>query len=402
MNDGLPAAVVQALKSCLPAELTRIALHEPWLAGNEWAYVKQCLDTGWVSSVGKFVDRFEKELAAYTGARAAVAVVNGTAALHMCQLLVGVRPGDEVLVPALTFVGTTNAVTYCGAVPHFVDCDERTLGIDPLKLANYLDEITQARSDGSYNRATGRRIKAMVAMHTFGHPVDLDPIVETCHKHRITLIEDAAESLGSFYKGRHTGNNGIVAALSFNGNKTVTAGGGGAILTNDAELGSLAKHLTTTARVPHRWEFLHDAIGYNYRLPNLNAALGCAQLEQLPRFLERKRALAERYREAFAQVTGIRFFSEPSFGRSNYWLNAILLDPDCASVRDEVLRVTNDAGLMTRPAWTLMHRLPMFASCPRMPLVVAEDIAARLDQHTEQRFPLKLARPDLLPLSNPC
>jgi len=378
MNDGLPHAVVRALKSCLPVDQAQIALHEPWIAGNEWIYVKECLDTGWVSSLGKFVDRYEAELAAYTGAQSAVAVVNGTEALHMCLLLIGVRAGDEVLVPALTFVATANAVVYCGATPHFVDSDEQTLGVDAVKLADYLGEIAELRSDGAYNRASGRRIKALAVMHTFGHPVDLDPIAETCLRYRITLVEDAAESLGSFYKGRHTGNHGHVSALSFNGNKTVTTGGGGAILTNDRELGLQAKHLTTTARVAHRWEFLHDAVGYNYRLPNINAALGCAQLEQLPRFLDRKRALAERYRVAFARVPGVHFFTEPPFARSNYWLNAILLDQTSASLRDEVLRVTNESGLMTRPVWTLMHRLPMFQSCPRMPLDVAEDLAKRL------------------------
>lgn len=372
-------AVLAALRECLPAaDGSMIALHEPWFGGNEWAYVKECLDTGWVSSVGKFVDRFEAELAAFTGVRRAVAMVNGTAALHVCLRLVGVMPGDEVLVPALTFVATANAVTYCGATPHFVDSDGETLGLSPSRLADYLGEIAEPRPDGCYNRRTGRRIRAVVPVHIFGHPVDLDPLAELCERYRLELVEDAAESLGSYYKGRHTGQWGRVAALSFNGNKTITTGGGGALLSNDEELGALAKHLTTTAKVPHRWEFYHDMAGYNYRLPNLNAALGCAQLERLPGFIERKRALAQQYSQTFEGVAGVRFFTEPSFARSNYWLNALLLDESCSGERDALLELTNAAGIMTRPAWTLMHRLPMFAGSPRMELPVAESLERRL------------------------
>ena len=315
MNDRLdPKAVLAALRTVLPKSTAGVALHEPRFSGNEWAYVKECLDTGWVSSVGKFVDRFEAQLAEYTGAKRAIAVVNGTAALHVCLLLVGVQPGDEVIVPALTFVATANAVTYCGAIPHFADSEFKTLGLDPDKLDVYLQKIGEVRSDGCYNKQTGRRIKAVVPMHTFGHPVDLDSLIEVSARYRLELVEDAAESLGSFYKGRHTGNWGRVSALSFNGNKIITTGGGGAILTNDEELGLRAKHLTTTARVPHAWELSHDMVGYNYRLPNINAALGCAQLEQLPSFLKQKRALAERYKAAFDEVKGVTFFTEPGHG----------------------------------------------------------------------------------------
>jgi perosamine synthetase len=362
----------------LPADRDFISLHEPRFAGNEWAYVKECLDTGWVSSVGTFVDRLEVDLASYTGVKRAVAVVNGTAALHICLMLAGVEAGDEVLVPALTFIATTNAVVYCGAVPHFVDSEERTLGLDPVRLAGYLAEIAKLRHDGCYNRGTGRRIKAVVPMHTFGHPVDLDPLLDVCKRFRIELIEDAAESLGSLYKGRHTGNWGRLSALSFNGNKIITTGGGGAILTNDEELATRAKHLTTTAKVPHRWEFTHDMVGYNYRLPNINAALGCAQLEQMPGFLANKRRLAECYAAAFEGVAGLRVFSEPEFARSNYWLNALLLDEELSAERDRLLVLTNDAGIMTRPAWTPMHRLPMFTECPRMELCVAESLERRI------------------------
>lgn len=371
-------AVLNALQSVLPAGNGFISLHEPSFAGAEWTYVKECLDTGWVSSVGKFVDRFEEDLAAYTGVKRAVAVVNGTAALHISLLLAGVKADDEVLVPALTFIATANAVSYCGAVPHFIDSDEATLGVDPLKLAEYLGNVTEMRADGCYNLQTGRRIKAVVPMHTFGHPVDLDPLLEVCQRFNITLIEDAAESLGSFHKGRHTGHWGQVSALSFNGNKTITTGGGGAILTNDEELGRLAKHITTTAKVPHRWEFNHDMIGYNYRMPNINAALGCAQLEQLPGFLKIKRDLAGQYRQAFSEIHGIRFFTEPVNSQSNYWLNTLLLDEQYTDQRDPLLQITNDAGIMTRPAWTLMNKLPMFSGCPKMELSVAESLERRL------------------------
>jgi len=371
-------SVLDALQTVLHPNTGFIALHEPRFAGEEWTYVKECLNSGWVSSVGKFVDRFEEDVAAYTGVKRAVAVVNGTAALHVCLLLAGVKSGDEVLIPALTFIATANAVSYCGAVPHFADSDEATLGVDPHKLAEYLDMITEQRSDGCYNRHTGRRIAALVPMHTFGHPVDLDPLVDICQRFSITLIEDAAESLGSYYKGHHTGHWGLLSALSFNGNKTITTGGGGAILTNDEELGRLAKHITTTAKIPHRWEFNHDMVGYNYRMPNVNAALGCAQLEQLPGFLSAKRALAERYRHAFADVAGIRFFTEPTCSRSNYWLNTLLLDEDCVEQRDALLQSTNERGIMTRPAWNLMSRLSMFSSCPKMDLSVAESLERRL------------------------
>ena len=370
--------ILAAIKRCIPQSEGNIALHEPRFAGNELKYLQECIDTGWVSSVGKFVDQFEAMLAEYTGAKYAIAAVNGTAALHICLKLAGVTQGDEVLAPALTFVATANAVTYCGAIPHFVDSEEKTLGLDPHKLESYLAEIAEVRSDVCFNKLTGRRIKAVVPMHTFGHPVDLDPLIELCTRYKLELIEDAAESLGSYYKGRHTGNWGLASALSFNGNKVITTGGGGAILTNDGALAKLAKHITTTAKVPHKWEFYHDMVGYNYRLPNINAALGCAQLEQLPRFLESKRALASRYREAFKEIGGIRFFTEPDFAKSNYWLNVLLLDEDRAARRNDLLKITNDEGILTRPAWNLMHKLPMFKESPKMELSVAESLERRI------------------------
>lgn len=375
---SLAERTLRAVEAATAPQTPPQALHEPRFAGNEWRYVKECLDTGWVSSVGKFVDRFEAQLAEITGARHAIAVVNGTAALHVALKLVGVEPGDEVLAPALTFVATANAISYCGAVPHFVDSDLHTLGLDPAKLDDYLQTISEMRPEGCINRRTGRRIKAVVPMHTFGHPVDLDPLADVCRRFQLDLIEDAAESLGSYYKGHHTGNWGRIAALSFNGNKIVTTGGGGALLTNDPELARLAKHVTTTAKVPHRWAFVHDQIGYNYRLPNLNAALGCAQLEQLPDFLERKRHLAERYGTAFADVPDVTFVREPAFGRSNYWLNAILLAEDAADERDTVLEALNSEGWMSRPAWALMPSLPMYSECQAMDLSVASSLERRL------------------------
>lgn len=370
--------IIKAIKSVIPPQAGPVSLHEPSLGGNAWAYVKDCLDSTWVSYVGRYVGQFESMLAEFTGVKQAVAVVNGTAALHLALKLAGVEPGDEVLVPALTFVATANAVTYCGAMPHLVDSEAVTLGLDAAKLGDYLKDLARVHGAGCVNKLSGRRIKAVIPMHVFGHPVDLDSLSEICKAYKIEMVEDAAESLGSYYKGRHTGNWGKLAILSFNGNKTITTGGGGAILTNDERLAELARHLTTTAKIPHRWEYRHDAIGYNYRLPNLNAALGCAQMEQLPELLEQKRRLADRYQEAFQRVGGVRFFTEPAFARSNYWLNVLLLDDAWAAQRDLVLEKTNDNGIMTRPVWTLMHQLPMFKDCPAMDLDGAENLARRL------------------------
>ena len=371
-------ATLAAVRSVLGETSRTIALHEPEFCGREWDYVKECIDTGWVSSVGAFVDRFENDLRAVTGAKHAVATSNGTAALHICLLLAGVQSGDEVLMPALTFIATANAVSYAGATPHFVDSEDRSLGVDAHALHAHLSDIAELRDGGTFNRRTRARLRALVVMHVFGHPCDLDALAEVAERWQLVLIEDAAESLGSSYEGRHTGNIGRISALSFNGNKVVTTGGGGAVLTNDAALGKRAKHLTTTARVPHRWSFLHDEVGYNYRLPNLNAALGCAQLEQLASFVERKRALAERYAAAFEGIAGLSFLREPARTRSNYWLNAIVLAPEHASTRDALLASLNDSGYMSRPLWTLMHRLPMYAACPRATLTMAESLERRV------------------------
>jgi aminotransferase in exopolysaccharide biosynthesis len=375
-NPNLAKDIVRAIKSVVGDG--QLALHEPRFNGNEWAYLKECLDSTFVSSVGKFVDRFEDDLANYTGAKRAVAVVNGTAALHIALRLAGVEAGDEVLLPALNFIAAANAVSYCQATPHFVDSEERTLGMDAVALGEYLSNITEMRNGLCVNIITGRVIRAMVPMHTFGHPVDIEALLAIAQNFNLQLIEDAAESLGSSVGGQHTGTFGLMGTLSFNGNKTITTGGGGAILTNDVELGKRIKHITTTAKLPHKWNFVHDEVGFNYRLPNLNAALGCAQLEQLPSFLRDKRYLFEQYQLAFANVPGVHVVAQPVGCNSNYWLQTLMLDSAHAEQRDAVLAATNDVGLMTRPIWALMNRLPMYANSPRAPLPVAESLEHRV------------------------
>ncbi|MCG9010313.1 LegC family aminotransferase [Laribacter hongkongensis] len=373
-------SVLAALKSVAqaPGNSSGVPLHAPEFKGNEWAYVKQCLDSTFVSSVGQFVDRFEAGLAEYTGARHAIAVVNGTAALHVALLLAGVKPGDEVLVPALTFIATANAVSYCGAVPHFVDSEESTLGVDISKLRAHLQETTQQQDGMCVNRLSKRVIRALVPMHTFGHAGNLDLLVQLAADFNLALVEDAAESLGSLYRGRHTGTFGLIGTLSFNGNKTITTGGGGALLINDSELAKRAKHITTTARLAHGWEYRHDEVGFNYRLPNINAALGCAQLEQLPQLVQDKRALFERYSAALRDVSGLRLFREPAHCKSNYWLQTLILDTVHVGQRNALLAATNGAGIMTRPVWILMHRLTPYADSPRMDLACAEDLERRI------------------------
>jgi Predicted pyridoxal phosphate-dependent enzyme apparently involved in regulation of cell wall biogenesis len=341
-----------------PAEF--IPLHAPCFIGNEKKYLNECIDSTYVSSVGKFVDRFEEMTAAYTGAAKAVVCVNGTNALHLALELVGVKPGDEIITQALTFIATANAISYCFAHPVFIDVDKDTMGLSPEKMKEWLSENVEIKGNECFNKNTGRRIKACIPMHTFGHPVHLDELINVCEEYHLTVIEDAAESLGSFYKGKHTGTFGKIGILSFNGNKTITTGGGGMLLFRDEETGVLAKHLSTQAKVPHRWEFVHDHIGYNYRMPNINAALGCAQMEHLPEFVNNKRELAQRYADFFNSI-GIRFFIEPQGCSSNYWLNAILLKDK--EERDAFLKYSNDNGIMTRPIWQLMNRLPMFSNC---------------------------------------
>jgi perosamine synthetase len=376
VGESLASQVTEAIRSVVGSGPK--ALHEPTFSGNEWDYLKECLDSTFVSSVGKFVDQFEHDLARYTGANYAVATVNGTAALHIALKLAGVIQGDEVLVPALTFVATANAVAYCNATPHFVDSEESTLGIDVSKLRSYLLDRTKIIDDQCVNALTGGIIRAVVPMHTFGHPVDMDGLMDLASKFKLVVVEDAAESLGSIYRGKHTGTLGKLGVLSFNGNKTITTGGGGAILTNNVELARRAKHLTTTAKLPHLWEYRHDEVGFNYRMPNINAALGCAQLEQLPDRLKSKRDLFFRYHGVFNKVDGVKLMSEPNECSSNYWLQTLVLDPDNSRYRDAILEATNKAGLMTRPAWVLMNELTQFSGMPSMDLSGARSLSKRV------------------------
>lgn len=337
-----------------------IPLHEPRFVGNEKTYLNECIDSTFVSSVGKFVDRFEAEFAHIVGAKYAIATVNGTAALHISLILAGVEQDDEVITQPLTFIATANAISYIGAKPVFLDVDLETMGLSPDALKRFLEQECVVADGQCVNRSTGKTIKACVPMHTFGHPCRIDEIKMLCDEWHIVLVEDAAESLGSYYKEKHTGTFGTLGAFSFNGNKIITSGGGGVIVTDDEILAARAKHITTTAKIPHKWEYVHDEIGYNYRLPNLNAALLCAQLEQLGDFLENKRILTAEYKRFFT-AQNIRFMEEPLNARSNYWLNAVLLDD--MKARDEFLEYTNSNGVMTRPIWTLMNKLEMFKSC---------------------------------------
>ena len=338
-----------------------IPLHEPRFRGNEKKYLNECIDSTFVSSVGKFVNQFEEKVAEFTGAKYAVATVNGTAALHIALVLSDVNEGDEVITQPLTFIATANAINYTGAKPVFVDVDRDTMGLSPEKLEDFLRKNTYQVEDSTgvftYNKISNRRIKACVPMHTFGHPVRIDELKQITDQYNISLIEDAAESLGSYFKGKHTGTFGLIGTLSFNGNKTITTGGGGMIITDDEAIAKKAKHLTTQAKMPHKWEYVHDYIGYNYRLTNLAAALGVAQMEQLPGFLESKRNLASQYKKFFEQ-SPIDFISEPENTVSNYWLNAIVLKD--RSERDQFLQSTNESGVMTRPVWKLMNELKMF------------------------------------------
>ena len=374
MND-ISEKVVSVLHGLLKSPTS---LHEPSFKGREWDYIKDCIDTGWVSTAGAYVERFEEMLREFTGAKHVIATSSGTAALHSVFAALNIGHGDEVIVQSLTFIATANAITYTGARPHFADIEELSLGLDVKKIREHLEQFAEKRKDGLYNLSTGGRIVAVACMHTFGHPSNLDALAELCKDFDLILIEDAAESLGSYYKGRHTGNHGHVATLSFNGNKTITTGGGGAILTNDSALAAKLRHLTTTAKTPHSWEFIHDCVGFNYRLPNINAALGCAQLEELPNFLLKKRQLADAYKTAFSKLPEIKVFNEPAWGHSNYWLNLLLLNKANFKTRDKILTETNNAGYMTRPAWRPMHKLPMFSNMPCTDLSKTEDIYARL------------------------
>jgi perosamine synthetase len=370
--------LVKRIRGVIGTEEAFVPLHVPEFHGRERELLLDCIDTGWVSSVGSYVDAFEAEVARLSGCAYGVVVANGTAALQIALIVAGVKAGDEVLMPALTFVATANATSHLGAVSHFVDSAYDTLGICPVRLRAHLQQVAEVRDGQTWNRRTGRRIAAIVPMHVFGCPVDMDGLDAVVADWPMVVVEDAAESLGSRYKGRLCGSFGTVAAVSFNGNKIVTTGGGGAIVTNDAALAKRAKHLTTTAKLPHKWAFLHDEVGYNYRMPNLNAALGVAQLEQLDARLVQKQSLFDAYARAFRGLSGATLFTAPEGSVSNNWLVTLVLDPAHAQDRDRLLQVLNDAGIMTRPIWTLMHRLPMYAHTPRADLSQAEDLEARV------------------------
>ncbi len=352
-----------------------IPLHAPIFNGKEKEYVLNAIDSTFVSSVGSFVDRSEQLISQISQTKKAVAVVNGTAGLHMALQIVGVKTGDEVITQALTFIATANAISYCGAEPVFLDVDYDTMGLSAISVEIFLENFAEKRDNGVYNKITNKRISAIVPMHTFGFPVDLTGILAVSNKWKIPVIEDAAESLGSYYNGQHTGSFGKLGVFSFNGNKIVTSGGGGMIVTNDEVLGAKSKHLTTTAKVPHPYEYVHDSIGYNYRLPNLNAALLCAQLESLDNFLENKRIIAQGYRDFFSSES-ILFRTEKENTKANYWLMCIELEN--LETRNQFLKETNEVGVMTRPIWQLMYRLPMFQHCFRDDQKNAEFLEQRI------------------------
>ena len=374
-DPQFPAALVAFIRAQFGTD-DFIPLHAPRFDARDVEYVREAVESGFVSTVGKHVAQFEQAVRAYTGAGHAIATVNGTSALHAALLVAGVQAGEEVITQSITFVATCNAIRYCGGEPVFVDIERTTLGMAPDSLQAFLEAHAERRDDGlCWNRTTGRVIRACVPMHNGGHPVRIDRIAAICREWGLELVEDAAESLGSFYQGRHTGRTGALSVLSFNGNKILTTGGGGMIITDDEVLASRARHLTTTAKQPHPYLYHHDEVGFNYRLPALNAALGCAQMEKLPEYVERKRALAERYAEWF-EARSRSFVREPDGARSNYWFNAFLAED--RAERDALLAYTNAEGVMTRPLWTPMHTLPMYAQCQRSALPVSEWLEARL------------------------
>ncbi|MDD4966480.1 LegC family aminotransferase [Halothiobacillus sp.] len=366
---------IQFVRALYDEPSAPIPLHAPVMGNPEKEAVAAAIDSTFVSSVGAFVTEFERAIAEFTGAKYAVATVNGTAALHIALLVAGVRPGDLVITQSLSFIATCNAIHYCGADPLFIDVDEHTLGLSPVALQSWLERHAERRAEGSFERATGRRIRACVPMHTLGHPADINAIKPICDEWSLMLVEDAAESLGSTVGNAHTGTFGRMGVFSFNGNKVITTGGGGMIVTDDEVLAARAKHLTTTAKKPHPWAFEHDEVGYNYRLPNLNAAFGVAQMSRLPGLLASKREVASRYAQ-WCAANGWVFVPEPQGARSNYWLNALRLSD--RQTRDAFLAATNESGVMTRPLWTPMHRLPMYASGVREPLPVTDALADTL------------------------
>ena len=371
------ADFVARIRSVVGESATPIGLHEPEVGDLEKQYLADCIDSTFVSSVGAFIPEFEQGIAKFTGAKYAVAASNGTSALHIALYVVGVEAGDEVIVPSLSFVATANAVAHAGAIPHFIDSELTTMGMSPEKLAERLSQME--RRDGKvYNPETGARIAAISPMHTLGHPVRIKEIVAIADEYGIPVVEDAAESLGSFVDGKHTGTFGKTGMISFNGNKIITTGGGGVILTDDEAIAKRAKHITTTAKLPHKWEFEHDELAWNYRMTNLTAALGMAQLTKLDGFLDEKRVIAQRYAEAFAGFEGARFVFEPEGTSSNYWLCAVQLDEPSLEVRDQLLQACHDAGILARPMWNLLHTQRMYQDAPAADLDTATALHASL------------------------
>jgi len=377
MTEPFIERIVTALRDVLPAEAGPYSLHEPEITDLERDYVIRCLDSGWVSYLGQFVDEVEERLARITTAKDAVAVVSGTAALHLALVTAGVKVDDEVLMPSLTFVATANAVSYCGAMPHLVDCAPADMAVDGEVLDEYLSRIAVRNGSGLVNRDTGRRISALVVVHIFGIPADMTRIDQVGRKWGLPIIEDAAEALGSRYGNRTIGGGNNIATLSFNGNKIVTSGGGGAVLLPSRELGQRARHLATTAKKPHPSSFVHDAIGFNYRMPNLNAALLCAQLDRLEGFLSNKRALAEQYHSSLAPIDGLQFITEPPGRISNHWLNCLLLDRSESAKIEALINALHQAEIIARRLWMPMHMLQIYEHAPRAPLAVTEDIFDR-------------------------
>ncbi len=373
--DATVTEIIDRLRDIAPPPAP---LHEPRFGDQEAENVVSCLKDGWVSYHGKFVTQFEKDLATFCGAKHAIVTVSGTSALHAVIHMMGIGIGDEVLVPSLTFIASVNAVAYTGAIPHFIDVEETTLGVDAPKLARHLHAISERRAGGLYNKETGRRIAAVMCMHAFGHPSDIDGLLALCDAFDIPLIEDAAEALGSYYTGRHVGNHGHISVLSFNGNKVITTGGGGAILSNDDAQADRARRITTTSRVAHPYEFSHDEIAFNYRMPNLNAAVGCGQMLRLPGYLAQKRRLAERYHAVFADVDGIDHVQEPAECISNYWINILLLRPGFEKLRVPILEAANAVGVGCRAAWVPISQLPMYTHCPKMDLSGTQDLYNRV------------------------
>jgi perosamine synthetase len=378
MSESLAKIICSQVKKSINSSDKRFGLHEPIIGKLEQKYVNNALKSGYVSSVGAYVNQFEEELLAYTGSKYAIAVMNGTCALHLALRVLGVGVNHEVLVPSLTFVGSVNAIDYCNAVPHFIDVNEENLSVDYEKLDFYLSNNTKITKSGLLNLDTGRIIKAIMPVHIYGHIADIKKLKKLAKKYKLLIVEDAAEAFGSFFNNRHAGTFGDIGTLSFNGNKIITTGSGGAILTNNLKLAKLARHLSTTAKKPHRWNYIHDAVGYNYRMSNIHAAIGLAQIRQIKNFLKYKRKLLKAYLNNLDQIKGVRFLQEPKGSNSNYWLQTIILEKNCEHEKEKVLTELNKHNLMSRPCWALNHKMKVYKNCPKMDLSTSSSLEKRI------------------------